>query len=206
MSSESKWSSVVNDGTSQMPSIKLKVILNFKSSSICCSYEPVFSLSVCRSVCGLILIQAFGVRSSRLFVLSASRCGMFTITASSSQLETDEMPSSWRRSACFESSPSPWRRECPTWRCCGGYDITGSQTLHNISQLEHSLHFWPIKNNNKNTGHLTLVEPIGASCHNRNLPLYLLKFYYICIYLIKWISIGPELTLTMKTYIFINQF
>lgn len=102
---------------------KSEVVLNFKSSSICCSHSPsnLFSLAVCRSVCGLIPTQAFGVRSSRLFVLSASRCGTFTITASSSQLETDEMPSSWRRSACFESFPSPWRRECPTWRCCSEY-------------------------------------------------------------------------------------
>lgn len=108
---------------SQMPSINLKLFwtLNPVQSVLTLSLKPVFSLAVCRSVCGLIPTQVFGVRSSRLFVLSASRCGTFTITASFSQLETDEMPSSWRRSACFESFPSPWRRECPTWRCCSEY-------------------------------------------------------------------------------------
>lgn len=97
------------------------------------SFNPVFSLAICRSVCALIRIPRFGVRSNRLFVLSARRCGTSTITAYSSQLEKEGMPSFWRKSVCWENSHSPWRRVCPTWRCCSKYYITDwPQMLRNI--------------------------------------------------------------------------
>lgn len=80
-----------------------------------------------RGVSSLTRTARCGALSSRSSAPSASRCGTPTTTASSSRLEMDGTPSSWRRSGPCETTPSPLRKGCLTWRYGGG---NGGKVAH----------------------------------------------------------------------------
>lgn len=83
------------------------------------------SLSV-RGVSSLTWTAPCGTLNNRSSALSMSRCGTFTTTASSSRLEKDGTPSSWRRSRPCATTRSPLRRGCLTWRYVDRYGQSGS--------------------------------------------------------------------------------
>lgn len=80
-----------------------------------------------RGVSSLTWTAQCGSLSSRSSAPSASPCGTPTTTASSSRLETDGMPSSWKRSALCETTHSPLRKGCLTWRYGGRNDVSLTQ-------------------------------------------------------------------------------
>lgn len=99
------------------------------------------SMSV-RGVSSLTWTALCGTLNNRSSALSTSHCGTFTTMASSSRLEKDGTPSSWRRSRPCGTTRSLLRRGCRTWRYV---ERRGQWISGQISRWEQLCNFSPVK-------------------------------------------------------------
>lgn len=101
-------------------SCKTCIFLTTVSTLVQVYYRPLTPPLSCplsdRDVSSLIRTAQCGTLSSRSSAPSVSPYGTSTTMASSSQLERDGTPSSWRRRDPWETTHSPSRKGCRTWR------------------------------------------------------------------------------------------